>query len=860
MSVAHAPGSSVLDEYRSELESARGGGAGTPGVDELVVDGLPRAASAALAESIEKLGDTGLRLAHAEARRYVRDDGITYGSTEEGLQARRWHLDPLPVVIDAPQWATLEAGLQQRSRLMDAIFTDLYGQRRLLKSRTLPAEVVLGHPGFIRQADGIRIAGPHQLILTSSDLARGEDGSWRVLSDRNQAPSGAGYAMANRRITSRVLAGLHRSTNLARLRSFFHTMTDSLQASAAGDVEQPRTVLLSPGAAAETAFDQSFTAMLLGIPLVEADDLISKDGRIWLRATNRLDPVDVIYRRVDSEWIDPLELRAESQLGLPGMIDAARRNQVAVTNPIGSGVLESPGLLPFLPAAARELLGEDLLLESAPTWWCGDEIQRQHVLSNLSRLVIKPLSREEGEQSVVGWELDESGREALARRIAAEPLNWCGQDPQVTSTAPTVAPGGLEPRRLVLRSFGVATEAGYEFLPGGLGRVAARNDQFVISNMSGALAKDVWVLQPGPVGAAEQVSEIGRSRRRVPQVNLPTGLGLVPRIAENLFWMGRYAERAEGTARLIAVADDLVEDYGNRPGSPGHAAMTVLLAAVTQVTTSYPGFVGPGASERLESPLAELRQLIIDGEEPSTVAYAISRLVAGSQQVRDQLSLDTWIVLGRLERTIADIHPDDAQLQPQLARVLESLMAFAGIMAQGMVRDTSWGFIDAGARLERALQTAALLSSTIALERAPVADGQITEAVLQSGVSVITHRRRTTSGAGPAAPAESATNLLLLDRTNPRSIAYQVDRLVEDFVLIGDDSLVTRFIELNDRLRELDAESLCANGRQLLQGFLPWITEQLRGLADEITIAHFARKPQQRSLVPSWDMGRQGAR
>ncbi len=860
MSVAPALGSSVLDGYRAELESARHGQIAAPGVDELIVDGLPRAASAALAASIERLGDTGLKLAHAEARRYVRDDGITYGSTEAGLQARKWALDPLPVIIDAPQWHSLEAGLEQRSRLLDAIFTDLYGPRRLLRARIVPAEIVLGHPGFIRQADGIRITGPHQLVLTSSDLARGGDGSWRVLSDRSQAPSGAGYAMANRRITNRVLAGLHRSSNLARLRNFFHTVTDSLQASAPSEVEQPRTVLLSPGAAAETAFDQAFTAMLMGVPLVEADDLISKDGRIWLRATNRFDPVDVIYRRVDSDWCDPLELRAESRLGLPGLIDAARRNRVAVTNPIGSGVLESPALLPYLSAAARELLGEDLLLESAQTWWCGDPIQRHHVLTHLDKLVIKPLSREEGQPGIVGWQLDAGQRDALARRIRADPLSWCGQDPQETSTAPTVTPGGLAPRRLVLRTFGVATDNGYEFMPGGLGRVAASGDQYVISNSCGALAKDVWVLQPGAVGDVERVPEVGRSRRRLAQVSLPTGLGLVPRIAENLFWMGRYAERAEGTARLVAVADDLVEDYGNRPGSPGHSAMTTLLRAVTQVTTSYPGFLGPGAEERLADPLSPLRELVVDADNPGSVAYAISRLVAGSQQVRDQLSLDTWIVLGRLERTLADIRPDESQLQPQIARVLESLMAFAGIMAQGMVRDPSWGFIDAGARLERALQTAAVLSATIAFERAPVIDGQITEAVLQTGVSVITHRRRTTSGSGPAAPAESATELLLLDRTNPRSIAYQLDRLVEDLGLIGDETLAAAVGPLNAELREADAERLCADGRQPLQRMLASVTERLRDLADRCTITHFARKPQQRSLVPSWEMNRQVAR
>jgi len=349
------PSSPVIDAYR---RSAHRGP-----FDELTDAHGHREHQEPLARTIEALSIPGLLAASAETRHFVHDEGITHGSADAGTR-RDWQIDPLPVLLDAPEWATLERGLAQRAHLLDLVLADLYSDRTLLRRRVLPAAAVLSHPGFIRQADRIAAPGNRHLVLTATDLGRDAAGAWRVISDRTQAPAGAGYAMATRRIVSQVMAGLHRSTDLARLRGFFHTMTGALLDAAPGAAEAPRVVLLSPGASSETAFDQALLATMLGFPLVEADDLVVSGGRVRLRAGDRLEPVDVILRRVDAHLSDPLEFRGNSEVGVPGMIEAARNGAVTVVNPVGAGVLDNPALIAHLDALAEHLLGEEPLLSS----------------------------------------------------------------------------------------------------------------------------------------------------------------------------------------------------------------------------------------------------------------------------------------------------------------------------------------------------------------------------------------------------------------------------------------------------------------------------------------------------------------
>ena len=469
-------------------------------------------------------------------------------------------------------------------------------------------------------------------------------------------------------------------------------MASALGSAARVDVDMPRVVLLSPGSGSETAYDQGFLATLLGFPLVEADDLSVRGGRLWIRGSARREEVDVVLRRVDADYCDPLELRSDSQLGIAGLVEATRRGAVRMANPLGAGVLENAGLVAFLPEVAHRLLGEDLLLPSATTWWCGDSPARSHVLANLDRLVVKPVARGPVLSARFGWELDAAGRDDLRREVEARPWAWVGQEPVPMSTAPVVTPGGLAPGRLVLRTFGVTDSEHHHVMPGGLARVNTDASSSLVSSMSGAIAKDVWVLSDDTAG-------VGGWRGATPEaqptlVRLQRRVAVAPRVADNLYWVGRYAERAEGTARLLRVADDLAADHAQRPGTPGATTMEVMVQAAAAVTGVQP-VEGQG-------PVDHLRAMVGDAGRTGTVAHACHRLVLAAESVRDQLSQDIWHILSRLDRTLGRPASPRAPLRPQLDNVLESLLAVAGVVHESMVRDQTWGFLDGGIRVERA--------------------------------------------------------------------------------------------------------------------------------------------------------------
>ena len=852
---------SPFTEYRDVVTS-------TEGIDEVVtLDGF-REAAEPLADAIEHAGLTGMLAARAASRRFVEDEGITYGggATAETAEAaevtrvaegravptepRTWELDPIPLTFGAGEWAKLDRAVRQRAALLDGILTDLTGEQRLIRDGILPGAVVHGHDGWLPQADDIRLPGPRQLVLPAMDIARDHAGTWRVFADRTQAPTGAGYALANRRITARVLPDLHRSVDLARLRGFFHQLHKALVAAAPPTDDAPRIVILTPGALSEAAYDEALQSTVLGVPVVESEDLVSRDGRIWMRTTSGLAPVDVIMRRVDGNAIDQLDLRGDSRLGLPGMVEAARLGHVSLVNPISSGVLENPALIPYLPAMCRHLLGEDLLLPSTKTWWAGEPTHLSHIITHLSSLVVKPASKG-GRGAIFGWEISAAEREELARRIQAEPWRWTAQDPLTMSTAPVVTAGGLEPRHVVLRTFAVADEEDYAVLPGGLGRVAVRPDSGVISSLTGAMSKDVWVREDATR------DEGGAPTAPRPVTGVPS-LAMVappPRVATDLYWMGRYAERAESAARLLRVADNLVDDHAAGPGTTGHTAMLAILEAVTDVMSVRPGFVGEQASESRANPLPHLRELTVDPRVVGSVAYSAHRAIIAAQAVRETLSVDTWLVMSRLERTLRHAVPDD-DLQELLMETIEGLLALAGIGVESLIRDPTWAFADAGKRVERAQQTVRLITSVLAVERTPVVEGTTTESALLAAESVITYRRRLTSGLGGLSPLQAAVDLLLRDETNPRSVAFQVARLSTALQLIEDDVVLPSVLDLGRRLRETDLDDLFGEGRQPLVAMLGEVGEDLRRVHRTMDETYFRRKPEgQRVQWLQWETG-----
>src|SRR6266536_2692409 len=519
--------------------------------DELLTaEGEARPHYVALLRALEKLGPAELKRRAETSRRLVHEQGISYNvyGDARGLD-RPWQIDPVPFVIAAEEWKSLETALVQRALLINRVLADCYGPQNLIRSGWLPPALVYAQPDFLRPCHGVRAPQDVFLHFYAADLVRLPDGQWWVSSDRTQIPTGAGYALANRLVTSRILPEPFRDEKVQRLAGFFRELQKSLARLALRRTDNPRVVLLTPGPYNETYFEQAWLARYLGYMLVEGQDLMVRDDRVYLKTLSGLEPVDVILRRVDDDFCDPLELRNDSMLGVPGLLEALRAGNVAVANAPGSGLLQSPAFLGFLPGLCRRLLGEELKLPSIATWWCGQETARAYVLEHLDELFVKPAFRSRVRGMEPRRDLSTSERDALKRGIEFRPHLFVGQQRLELSRAPAWSDAGVNAQAVALRAYLVAGEGGYKVMPGGLTRVASESSGRSVSMQHGGASKDTWVLSDAPVEEITLLHPVNQKieLRRVGN-NLPS------RMADNFFWLGRYAERADGTARQLRSA------------------------------------------------------------------------------------------------------------------------------------------------------------------------------------------------------------------------------------------------------------------------------------------------------------------
>ncbi|MEV5835856.1 circularly permuted type 2 ATP-grasp protein [Nocardia sp. NPDC052112] len=809
---------SVREQVAEQFAKYRAEGADTAGYDECgrpmdgyydeLVDptgGLRRIWSELSADFIE-LGTSGLGRLDSRVRRLIDDDGIYYTEAAAAGEPTAWRLDPIPLLVSADDWTRLEAGLVQRSRVLDEVLTDIYGARRTITTGLLPPEVVFGNSGYVRAAHGITIPGRHQLFLHACDLSRWSDGQFRVIADWAQAPSGAGYALADRRVVSTAIPEAFERSNPRPLTPFARAMRLMLIESAPmADDNDPVVVVLSPGVHSETAFDQAYLASTLGFPLVESADLVVRDGALWMRSLGTLKRVDVVLRRVDAEFSDPLDLRPDSRLGVVGLVEVLRRGAVTVVNTIGSGLLENPALAGFLPRIARALLGEELALESAPTYWGGRDSERSHLIANLDRLIIR--SAVDG-ATLFGPELSHAQRAELAARIEDRGWQWVGQEPAQFSVAPAVQGyGGLASAPVGMRLFSLARRGGYTAMEGGLGQLRQRllPERVVIK----IAAKDIWVrAAPTAVAAISTEPAPEERERRAPAIEPVSS----PRVLNDLFWMGRYSERAEAVVRLLIATHECYQDYRYRPWLQGADALPTLMAALARTTgTLAPLSVLPEAAmaakaaaepssgaETESEPVAAITArtvvpeagreghdylvaLTVDRDLPGSMAFAIQRYGSAARAVRDQLSADTWMILGAVDRALAEYRFTGDDQESALSAVhslsLAALLSLSGIGAESLVRDTGWYVMDIGKRIERGLSSTALLAAALTKSYPPEAERVVTETVLKATESSVSYRRRHRDSVRVSAVA----GLLLFDAGNPRSLAYQLDQLDADF-------------------------------------------------------------------------------
>ena len=811
--------------------------------DELQeTDGSVRAHWAPLIRSLAALSPAEFGQRRHDAQRMLRENGVTYNVYEDTESAERlWALDPIPVLLTSAEWQGIERALVQRAALLELLLADLYGPHTLVRRGLIPPEAIYAHPGFALPCVGVPPRRRRRLPLYAADLGRRPDGGFCVLGDRTQAPSGAGYALENRGVLSRILPGTFRDTHVHRLPLFFRRVRAALGGLAARADDGPHLVMLTPGSGNETYFEHAFLASYLGCTLAQGDDLTIRDQRVWLRTLEGLRPVDVIIRRVDDAFCDPLELRGDSLLGVPGLLQAARQGHVALANPLGSGVVENPALFALLPRLARELLGEDLALPSVPTWWCGHPADRRYVLAHLEHLAVKPIGPRGVGTTVFGGALDRAARAELAAAIRAKPYFYVGQEPVSLSTAPTVVDNHLEPRPLVLRAFLAADADGYSVMPGGLGRVAPTPDSRVVSNQRGGVSKDVWIL------AAEAERDLGVLSPADRPLPLARGGQEVPgRVADNLFWVGRYAERAEGGARVVRETLRRVLDLNAAPNDPH---LPALLRAVTAVTGTFPGFVGAGADGRLAAPEAELRAVLFDIRRTGSVRFDLAALVRAGRAGRDRFSTEAWRVISTLDREFAEPPALDHALD-RLDRVLLLLAAFGGLSADSMSRGQRWRFLEIGRRLERALTGVTLLRTLC--PRDADAGAVPWEALLTIADASITYKRRYRATADPGA----VLDLLIDDETNPRSLLYQLlqlDALIEG--LAGPSAATPPAAEealVRDALgavRRVGPEALQPRRIDGVEQMLLRVHDILVALSDQLGRSYFSRGAQAQQLV-----------
>ncbi len=830
------------------------GRAGT-GYDEFVdAAGGIRPAWQELGECVGERGRGGLTALRSVVRSLVDNDGITYiqvdgqgdavtngdGTAEPGP----WRLDALPLVISASDWDCLESGLLQRSRLLDAVLADLYGPRISVTSGVLPAQLLFAHPGYVRAARGIEVPGRHQLFMHACDVSRARDGSFQINADWTQAPSGAGYALADRRVVAHAIPDLYERIGPRPASPWAQALRLALIDAAPESAEEPVVVVLSPGILSETAFDQAYLASVLGFPLVESADLVVRDGKLWMRSMGTLKRVDVVLRRVDADYADPLDLRADSRLGVVGLVEVLRRGAVTVVNTLGSGILESAGLLRFLPELAERLLGETPLLATAPLYWGGYNTERSHLLTNLSSLLIRSVN---GGETIVGPTLSSAQRKSLGVRIEATPWQWVGQELPQFSSAPTdYYPGGLSAANVGMRLFTVAQRSGYAPMIGGLGYLLAPgNAAFKLNSVA---AKDIWVRTPTRI-TAERIPA-------TPPVELPgitpspTRAVSSPRVLSDLFWMGRYAERAEAMARLLTVTRERYHEFRYRREMEGSECVPVLLSALGRITGTETG--DGDYAELVATAQSTLWSLTADRHRPGSLAQCVERLGLAARAVRDQMSNDTWMVLAAVERALLhapDSPPDsqaegDAFLSSTNNLTLAGMLALSGVAAESMVHDVGWTMMDVGKRIERGLGLTALLRATLTTVRSAGAEQTIIESTLVACESSVIYRRRNPGTVSVAAVAD----LVLFDTENPRSLVFQLDRLRADLKALPGSSGSSRPERMVDdiatRLRRIEPADLEAagpdGGRFELADLLGGIHRDLRELSGVITATHLS--------------------
>ncbi len=723
-----------------------------------------------LVEGLESLGRAELDRRWKQGLAQIQRDGVTFNPYDaESGSSRPWMLDPIPMVFAESEWNALASGIEQRARLFEALLRDLYGPQRLLSERIIPPELYYGHPAVYPAYHGLQPADQQHLTLYATDLARSGDGTWIVTGDRTRAPFGLGYVLENRFIASQIFPSMFRRGQIRRVAAFFQNLRKSLSSQAYRSKDNPRIVLLTSGPSSRAYFEDAYLARYMGFILAEGGDLAVRNNRVMLKTLGGLLPVEVIFRRTDDELCDPVELSGATMIGVAGLLECCRQKNVAVANSLGSRIVESPVFLPWLPQIAKFLLHENLKLPTVQSWWCGDPTSLKYVQHNFDNLVIRRAFRTDADESAVRpSDLSATKRQALLAELNQHPSRFVAQDGLVRSTVPVWTEDGAKPWHLAVRSFSTVRSDAITVLPGGLARISPDNTRLDSTMTSGERSQDIWVLADSPV------KDVRLTPLYSEQIELRrSGPDLPSRAADNMYWLGRYMGRFEGTVRLLREVFQLMSSESYRSET-----LSQLLRALVDLGQIDPDYVIKELGTRLPSVEEALPLAMFDSQRDRSLRSSVQHAMRIVSSVPDRINPDMARVVRRLEEVCRKPQgqvPSPAQALAMLDEFLALILAFEGLANECMTRGFTWIFLDLGLRVERAWQMTLLLEST--LTQATTEEPLMLESLLQIGASLMTYRSRYLSNLQVA----PLLDLLVCDETNPRSIGYQL-REIESHV------------------------------------------------------------------------------
>lgn len=824
----------------------------------LTAEGASRPAWRGLRAQLDGIGGAELRRRWTGSQRLIYENGVTYsayGDPDE--RPRPWALDPAPLLLHENEWQPIAAGLRQRAKLLELILQDLYGEQKLVASGVLPAELLYRHPGYRlplhRSPAPSGVVAASMLKLYAADLGRSADGQWWVLADRTEAPSGVGFALENRIVTSRMLAEPFRDRHVRRLAPFFLQLRDALRRASSSAALNPSVAILSQGASHKNYFEDAYLARYLGYLMVEGGDLAVRDRKLWMKTLDGLAPIDILVRRPNTADCDPLELGGGSRSGVAGLLQAERDGAVVVANACGSGLVESPVFMAFMPRLCQALLGEPLLLPGAASWWCGEPASLEFVLTNLDRLVLKKAYRQRGSESLLTKELHDTPRERLVEMIRREPHAYVAQEQVIRSTTPAWTEAGLVPVRVAMRAFAVAGAERFHVMHGALARTTSERGPLESTVLEGEGSKDVWIVGDEP---APHVSLLPGDQEQVELVRI--GAELPSRVADNSFWLGRYLERADAAARLVRL---VTTRLASESEAADFAELPALVRGLVEQGQIEPGHAVDTMRDLLPAVERALPSEVLNPKQPGSLGATIRLLFGTAAQVRDRLSRDAWRIVLRINQRFRQQDAAGADLTDLLNvtdELILDLAALGGMVVESMTHTQFYRFLDIGRRVERAMQTTELLRAT--LIETDTLPAPVLEALLESADSLMTYRSRYRASIKLA----PTLDLLVTDESNPRSLAWQLNTLerhlgklprTSDQATAGDPPELRFAMGLTHAIRMIDvvqlADSFELGERQPLATLLDQVSRDLPRLASTLALKYLAHSGPSRQLAPT---------